>query len=326
MQPLISIIIPCHNKIQFIEQTINSIIQQSYLSWELLLIDDCSTDGTYEVTEAYAAQYDRIILIHNSVNKGANYSRNKGAKMAKGDFILFFDADDLMLENCLLNRVEYLKSNIQFDLMVFNMGVFKYEVGDQPSKMNWILPLKDVNYLNSFLKHQIPWSTPQVLWKKNGFKKLGGFNLNYSRLQDVELHTRALLAGYEVITYPNSNLDIYYRIDEKRISFDLEIFNRKFVSSCIMYYRDFINELKDKKNKKLLIGTLFEALSNISYQHRLKRISKSLLVELSDELIESCEYKNQKIILKIYSIMERISPFHPKGLKILFKQLLSLNK
>ena len=239
MHPLISIIIPCYNKKEFIYDLINSIMNQSYDRWELILIDDFSTDGTRQFLEGLVNKSKKVITIFNSKNKGANFCRNKGLELSQGDFMFFFDADDLMSENCLENRVKALNDNPGIGLLVFNMGVFTSDIGDQPKSKNWIVPDGNTNLLSLFFKHQIPWGTPQVLWKKDIIESLGGFNLNYTRLQDVELHTRALLRGFKVKTFPESSLDIHYRIDESRINFKKDIFYQRFVDSCVQYYQDF---------------------------------------------------------------------------------------
>ena len=83
-----------YNSEAFISGTIDSVINQTYKNWELILIDDCSNDKTLKIVKTFINQNTSIQLIKNSSNKGAAFSRNKGIKAAKGDYIAFLDADD----------------------------------------------------------------------------------------------------------------------------------------------------------------------------------------------------------------------------------------
>ena len=111
MKPLVSIITPLYNSEAFIEDTITSILNQTYSNWELLLIDDCSTDNTIKIAEHFVSKHPNIKLIKNQVNSGAAISRNKGITEAKGNFIAFLDADDLWKPNKLEVQVSFMQTN-----------------------------------------------------------------------------------------------------------------------------------------------------------------------------------------------------------------------
>ncbi|WP_397364225.1 glycosyltransferase family 2 protein [Olleya sp. R77988] len=111
MKPLVSIITPLYNSEAFIEATINSILSQTYTNWELLLIDDCSTDNTIEITQDFISQNPKIKLLKNKTNSGAAISRNKGITEAKGHFVAFLDADDLWAPNKLEVQVNFMQTN-----------------------------------------------------------------------------------------------------------------------------------------------------------------------------------------------------------------------
>lgn len=111
MNQLVSIITPTYNSEEFISQTIDSILDQSYKAWELILVDDCSVDNTTQLIGTYQKKHKNISLIQNLTNQGAGVSRNKGINAAKGDFIAFLDADDLWKPD---------KLEVQISLMVKN--------------------------------------------------------------------------------------------------------------------------------------------------------------------------------------------------------------
>ena len=90
---LVSIIMPSYNTGKFIEETINSVINQTYNNWELIIVDDCSNDNTDEIVKSI--KDSRIVYLKNEKNSGAAVSRNKALKEAKGRWIAFLDSDDL---------------------------------------------------------------------------------------------------------------------------------------------------------------------------------------------------------------------------------------
>lgn len=106
---LVSIIMPTYNCGKFIEETINSVLKQTYSNWELIIVDDCSNDNTEEVVKKIKDK--RIIYIKNEKNCGAAITRNKALKIAKGDYVAFLDSDDLWLPEKLTKMLSFMKEN-----------------------------------------------------------------------------------------------------------------------------------------------------------------------------------------------------------------------
>ena len=110
---LVSIITPLYNSSEFISQTIEHVIRQTYTHWEMLIVDDCSTDDSSAIVQKYAKKDKRIEFIQLKKNAGAAIARNKAINLAKGDYIAFLDSDDLWLPNKLevqLHSMEARKS------------------------------------------------------------------------------------------------------------------------------------------------------------------------------------------------------------------------
>ncbi|APY11008.1 glycosyl transferase [Seonamhaeicola sp. S2-3] len=107
----VSIITPTYNSESFIKQTITSILNQTYTNWELILVDDASTDKTVEIINQFLKTNPQISLLQNSKNRGAAISRNKGIEAAKGDFIAFLDADDLWKPDKLKKQIKFMQDN-----------------------------------------------------------------------------------------------------------------------------------------------------------------------------------------------------------------------
>lgn len=109
--PLVSIITPLYNCEDIIRETIGSVLAQTYPHWELIIVDDVSTDNSREVVKEYVAKDKRIKLIELSENGGAAIARNKGIEVAEGRFIAFLDSDDLWKETKLEKQVNFMLEN-----------------------------------------------------------------------------------------------------------------------------------------------------------------------------------------------------------------------
>ena len=109
--PLISIITPLYNAERFIAETILSIQNQTYSNWEVLIVDDSSTDLSSKVIEKLGLADSRIHFIRNDENKGAAQCRNQGTELAKGDYIAFLDADDLWHKKKLEKQLRFMQAN-----------------------------------------------------------------------------------------------------------------------------------------------------------------------------------------------------------------------
>ncbi|PID90774.1 MAG: glycosyl transferase [Bacteroidetes bacterium] len=106
--PLVSVIMPCYNAERFIAQAIESVVAQTYQEWELLVSDDCSTDGSVPLVKSYAAADGRIRLVKASTNGGAAMARNAAIRVAKGRFLAFLDSDDLWHPEKLERQIAFM--------------------------------------------------------------------------------------------------------------------------------------------------------------------------------------------------------------------------
>lgn len=109
MKPLVSVITPTYNRELFIVECIESVLAQTYENWEMVITDDCSTDGTVEVIRKYADTDSRIRLYVLASNSGAGAARNNSIKEAKGRYIAFLDSDDSWRPDKLEKQVSYME-------------------------------------------------------------------------------------------------------------------------------------------------------------------------------------------------------------------------
>lgn len=106
---LVSIIMPSWNTGEFIAESIQSVLNQTYTNWELIIIDDCSSDDTDQIIESF--NDERIKYLKNEKNCGAALTRNRGLREARGEWIAFLDSDDLWSSDKLEKQIEFMKKN-----------------------------------------------------------------------------------------------------------------------------------------------------------------------------------------------------------------------
>lgn len=121
---MISIIVPIYNAEKYISRCIESILQQTYKEWELILVDDGSKDNSYNICKEYVANYKNIAVIKQK-NNGANKARQQGWLQAKGEWVTFIDSDDYIPENALERLIS--KSNEETDIIIGMMSTFQIE-------------------------------------------------------------------------------------------------------------------------------------------------------------------------------------------------------
>ena len=145
---MISIITPSYNSKEYILETIKSVQNQSYKNWEMIIIDDCSRDGTLELLEILEKEDSRIKIQKNSENKGPGFCRNLGFKVASGEYICLLDSDDVYIEN-----INYLLERVEEYLKVEKIGALAFNIKNYYSKKP--------------LSHEIPHGNKKLDFNKN---------------------------------------------------------------------------------------------------------------------------------------------------------------
>ncbi|MED1467215.1 teichuronic acid biosynthesis protein TuaG [Bacillus salipaludis] len=110
-QPTISIITPSYNASKFIEKTINSVLMQTYQNWEMIIVDDCSTDDTPDILNRYAEEDERIRVIFSKENGGAAIARNLALQHAQARYVAFLDSDDCWKPDKLERQLTFMQKN-----------------------------------------------------------------------------------------------------------------------------------------------------------------------------------------------------------------------
>ena len=194
---LVSVIIPTYNREKLILRSLNSVLNQSYKNFEVIVVDDGSTDNTAKILQELT---DERVKIFKTENQGANAARNFGIKKAIGELIAFNDSDDEWHPEKLSKQVNFLIEN-KFDAVFCQMIVKKGNKGHLfPKKMNEKNKLKDLIFFYNFI------GTPALLLKKELFSEIGSFDENLPRMQDWDFAIRLCNksnVGYQKIPLVN---------------------------------------------------------------------------------------------------------------------------
>lgn len=184
----LSVVIPTYNREKTIERSVNSILNQKLEDWELIIIDDCSTDNTIAIVQELIAKDNRIKLFQQPENGGANRARNKGIELASASCVTFLDSDDVLAKNTLLLQYEMFSGNKK--LGVCYVGA-DYYCGEE--KLSTVHHLERGN-LETFLFLNLKGlgsSTSGFSVRKEVFNEVGNFDDEMVSQQDLDFLVRA---------------------------------------------------------------------------------------------------------------------------------------
>lgn len=201
-EDLVSIIVPVYNAEEFINDTIKTVQDQTYKNWELIMIDDCSTDRSTEQILKYKS--DKIKLIKLKKNSGAAICRNTGIKEAKGRYIAFLDADDLWKKEKLEVQLKFMKDK----KCAFSFTGYEFADKDGVGNGKIVKVPEKINYKQA-LKNTTIW-TSTVMFNMNKLKKEDIYMPDVKRGQDTATWWKVLKTGVEAYGL-NKNLSIYRR-------------------------------------------------------------------------------------------------------------------
>ncbi|PLW93740.1 MAG: hypothetical protein C0591_14090 [Marinilabiliales bacterium] len=297
--PLVSLVIPAYNRAEMIGETLQSIAAQTYTNWECIVVDDGSEDDTIERVKTYVNIDQRFKLFERPAHHkaGGSGARNFGIDKADGKYLVFIDSDDLLDPNCLLNRVQNFESAPQFDFLVFRTRYFFEKIGDCEHAVGKD-PEKITDFLSEFLKYSLPWDTRGPIWKKSTLEKLNYFDEQLDRLQDVDLHTRALKSGMKFRYYDIA--DTYYRGNSAEVKLDPSYFALKVLPSFYSYYQKVFNDLEMLYLPDLQQGIMVTFKKYFLAQA--KRNAKSIHRYITDISNSGMISKKQKNVLRYMTL------------------------
>ncbi len=187
--PKVSVIIPVYNGEKFLSEAIESVVAQTYLDWEIITVNDGSTDRSLEILRKYEKQLPSKIYVINQENKGPSLTRNMAIAEAKGEYIAFLDCDDSWLPEKLEKQVEFLDLNKEFGLIYSDCYVIDYNGNIKGNTYSSRIKPFRGNVFNELLyTNFIPTST--VMVRSEVFDDVGLFNPMLRISQDYDLWIR----------------------------------------------------------------------------------------------------------------------------------------
>ncbi len=297
MKPFFSIIIPLYNKENYILDTLNSVLNQSFANFEIIIIDDGSTDNGYKIVSQI--KDDRIKLFKQK-NLGVSITRNVGVKKSKGKYIALIDADDLWYENHLKELKKQINLFPKAALFCNNYEI----IYNKNKKSNAVLnfeykkePLIVKDYFKASIINSVAW-TSAVSFSKEKFNKIGGFNEKLITGQDLDLWIRFAL-NHNVSFNPSITISYRFNVNNSLSKKELNEIRYVFINS-------FSEHEKLNKSLKLYLDVNRYAIALRCKMNREKQLYKKTK---QDIYLNNLNFK-QKLLLKF-----------PRALLILIKKL-----
>ena len=207
MAELISIITPVYNSEKYIAETIESVLAQTYPDWEMIVVDDCSTDSTPSILKSYSLFDPRVRLMRNPVNKGLPYSLNHAIGNAKGEFIARMDADDISLSTRFQKQIDFLNEHSEVEIC----GTGCIEIDRTGKEIFYKSMPCTEREIEKVIFKRSPFIHPTVMIRKSFFQEVGLYNESYLKTQDLELWSRAYISGVKMANLPDYLL--LYRVE-----------------------------------------------------------------------------------------------------------------
>ena len=269
MEPRVSVIMGIYNCEDTIEKAIQSVINQTYKNWELIMCDDGSTDETYNIANMYANKFKNIKVIRNKKNMRLAYSLNRCLEVSTGKYIARMDADDESLPERLKIQVNFLENNQEYKVVGSSAIIFD-EDGVKGIRNFREYPFENDKW------HGTPFAHPTIMMYSSTYKELGGYTVSKDtmRAEDLDLWFRFKLKGYQGYNIQNP----------------------------LYKYRESIVDYK-KRNLNAAIGTSkiihkYYKLMNMSLKYYPRIIKPIIIALLPDRLIQAHHKKMDNNLLR----------------------------
>lgn len=232
---MVSVVIPLYNAEPYIERCIDSVINQSYKDWEIVIVDDASTDGSLRIVEKYKTASTNIRIVKHEHNKGLMFTRHDGYKAAKGDFLLFLDADDCLPIDALI-RLVVKQKNTGADIVMGNLQ--KIYVRGKKERRKGCLHndqcASPTEVLSALLNQRIIHSLCGKLYKTSLFKQSDLHTFEHLTIAEDACLLYQLVTKAERIASVNAYTYYYY---ENRASASHHAYGAEQIENIIVAYK-----------------------------------------------------------------------------------------
>ncbi|MBU2510539.1 glycosyltransferase [bacterium] len=293
--PKVTVLMPVYNGVLYLEEAIESILNQTFSDFEFLIIDDASTDHSLEMIRSY--NDSRIRLVQNKKNIGQTASLNKGLHLARGEFIARLDQDDVSLLERLKEQVEYLDRHPEITIV----STWEETITSTGRKVReWKREIENYgDFLGYILLGLCPVWHPSVMFRKDNILKLGCFDTTYGPAEDYELWGRIAINRMGAAFVPK--ILVQQRVHEARQSV---LHNDKQVDSTKRSHRNFVKRFA-KKDK---IDDLAAVLRLDDNLNGLKNRKKSFIKIAGDlaTMLESIKTEQNLSEREVKALKKRI--------------------
>ena len=255
----ISIIMGIYNCEKTLEEAINSILNQTYKNWKMIMCDDASNDKTYEIANKYQVLYpEKFVLLKNSKNRGLNYTLNKCLKEVRGEYVARMDADDISLPERFEKQIEILESRKDIDIVSSSMIHFD-------ENLEWLgVQMKEYPQKEDFI-YGTPFCHAPSMMRSKAMLEVKGYSVGNKllRVEDYHLWMKLYMKGFKGM---NIQEPLYKMRDDnsaiKRRKFKYRI-NESYVKWLI--FKNFNLELTKSLYilKPILVGILPRSIYRI---------------------------------------------------------------
>ena len=267
--PLVSIICHCYNHASYVEECLNSVINQSYKNIELIIVDDCSNDNSVAIIENWLKQNPEVQFIKNSKNLGITKSFNKTVEFTKGEFLIDLAGDDVLLLNCIEEQISAYNENPNVSLIFGNAEL----INEKGTTIGYNFPVDDnfkvtdknlqnTNY-ESILKGGNCMCSVSAMFKKETFLKLGKYD--------------------ESLVY--EDLDFWLRLAKKHkiVFIDKILVQKRELSNSLtrhFFQKNNISKKLNNSSYKILVKAFNSNTNKAEYKALLKRIHNLIIRNL----------------------------------------------
>lgn len=210
-RPKVSVVVTCHNLARYLEDAIGSVVTQTMADWELLVVDDMSTDNPLDVVELFGPHSSKIHYLRTPTNLKLSGARNYGASHARGKYILFLDADDMLSPNALDILSSHLDQRTDIHVAFGHLDTVNDQGGDRKRNpwpgdtFDWHAQIAHLNQLSY-----------SAMLRREVFERSGGYRTRDWRAEDASLWTRLSSFGFRVAKVTEESTLIYrLRSDSK---------------------------------------------------------------------------------------------------------------
>ena len=255
--PQISLIMSVYNGEDYLVEAIDSVLKQSFTNWELIVINDCSTDSTPEILSQYASRDARVRVYTNEVNLRLPSSLNKAMTYAQGKYIARMDADDICLPDRLEKQYAFMEEHPEVALSSCRFMTLKNGViasGGCGGKC-------DQDSVKALLLVTNPILHPGIIAKAEIIKAMG-YDKTFTCTEDMELWTRFVMAGHKVEILPEYLM--IYRLHDKQITATtLDRQHKEVIAIQKIYYGRFLEEMSAQQAQYYITGIYFRKNADV---------------------------------------------------------------